>query len=501
MPSNNHTLTESQLLASQKQALKAMQDFVQNNDKCFVLSGYAGTGKTTLMRFFIKYLQDENISYRLLSSTGRASKILSDATGETASTIHHVIYTFEGLNKDLSDIDENTATPDTVGQLTLFFGSATYKEIDGNNQTMVYIVDEASMISDTPSTLTTQATFGSGRLLKDLLEYDKRPEAKYIFVGDPCQLPPVNGTSSPALDPKYLETVFGYHTESKTLTEIVRQSDGNSIILAAEMLRKLWKNAPENKEIYGKNKVWGKLHLSPYLEVNIMPSVEKMCSQYVSFIREFGYNEATFICQSNADSTKISLAIRRELGFTAPVQLDDLLIVTQNQITTGLMNGDMVKVVAISNRQERVTREDKQGYRTDLLFQEVTVEEMSSKQRYNTLLLTTLLSESKANLDARQQTGLFLDFVIRMKRKGITQKRQDVFNEALYTDPYLNALRCSYGYAITCHKAQGGEWNNVFIYPQRNVLLNPCKRDYQWLYTAITRAKMNAYFPQDFYLY
>lgn len=488
------------LTASQNRALSAMKYFVERYDKCFVLSGYAGTGKTTLMRFFIKYLQEKGIAYRLLSSTGRAAKILSDTTGEEASTIHHCIYSFEGLNKDLSGIDEEKATPDSVGQLTLHFGASTYNPKEGGNGMMVYIIDEASMISDTPSALTTQATFGSGRALKDLLEYDRRSEAKFVFVGDPCQLPPINGTTSPALDPQYIEDVFGYHTERATLTEIMRQSDGNSIIRAAEMLRKLWDKAPKTKDAYN-TKVWGRLSLTPYPNVNIMSSEGEMCAQYVSFIQEKGYNEATFVCQSNADATRLSLSIRNALGFTAHLQVNDLLMVTQNQLTTGLMNGDMVKVVCISNKQERVSYEDRSGYRTDLLFQEVTVEELTSGKRINTLLLTTLLSDSKPNLDARQQTGLFLDFVLRMRRLGITQKKKEEFNTALFNDPYLNALRCSYGYAITCHKAQGGEWNQVFILPMRNIMLNPCKSNYQWLYTAITRAKVNAYFPHDFYIY
>ncbi len=490
------------LTASQNRALAAMKYFVERYDKCFVLSGYAGTGKTTLMRFFIQYLQEKQISYRLLSTTGRAAKILSDATGEEANTIHHCIYTFEGLNKDLSEVEEEKVTPDTIGQLILIFGRTTYNPQESGNSMVVYIVDEASMLSDTPSALTTQATFGSRRALKDLLEYDKRSEAKFVFVGDPCQLPPINGVVSPALEPQYIEKVFGYPTRKATLTEIMRQSTGNSIIRAAEMLRKLWEKAPETKSSFGNNKVWGRLQFSPYQNVKIVPSVGDMCAQYISMIQEFGYNEATFICQRNADATRLSLSIRKALGFTAPIQVDDLLMVTQNQLTTGLMNGDMVKVISVSNKPERVNYEDedRHGYRTDLLFQEVTVEELSSGKRINTLLLTTLLADNKPNLDARQQTGLFVDFVLRMRHKGITQKKKEEFNTALFDDPYLNALRCSYGYAITCHKAQGGEWNHVFVLPMRNIMLNPCKSNYQWLYTAITRAKENAYFPQDFYI-
>jgi GTPase SAR1 family protein len=492
--------TSISLTTSQKRALQSMQYFVERYDKCFVLSGYAGTGKTTLMRFFIKYLQEQQIDFCLLSSTGRAAKILSNAVGHEAHTVHHLIFTFNGLNQDLSDVDTKEASPDNVGQLALQFDATKY---DGpSDKRMVYIIDEASMISDTISVTSTQANFGTGRLLHDLFAYDTRDDSKFVFVGDPCQLPPIQGTISPALSTEYLKKEFGYGTSSQMLTEIVRQAGDSSIVRAAAMIRSLWQNAPETEAVYGERaKVWGRIQLNHYADIEIMPTVDDMRSQYISLIRQNGYNEATFICQSNNDSWKMSQFVRQNLGFTGVVQPGDLLMVMQNQITTGLMNGDMVEVVSVGNKPEYVDKTDNRGYHTHLEFIDVVVRELFTGRTINTLLLLSILEGGAGtNLNSRQQTGLFLDFVLRMREKGITQKNKERFNEALFRDPYLNALRCSYGYAITCHKAQGGEWNHVFIQPQRNVLLNPTKHSYQWLYTAITRAKKCAYFPNEFYI-
>ncbi len=493
------TASNITLTASQNKALSAMKHFVEHDDKCFVLSGYAGTGKTTLVRFFIQYLRENNISYCLLSSTGRAAKILSNATGYEASTIHHHIFTCKGLNKDLSEVDEKEATPDSVGQLSLQFDMVTCDATD--DQTMVYIIDEASMISDTMSTKPTQAVYGSGRLLHDLFAFDARTSSKFVFVGDPCQLPPIEGTISPALSPEYLKREFDYDTSNFMLTEIMRQAEDNSILRATSMIRSLWQKAPESDTVYCSSRVWGKIQLSPYADVIIMPSADEMRDRYISFIRQYGYNEATFICGSNGDSLKMSQFVRNALGFHGMIQPGDLLMVMQNQLTTGLMNGDMVEVIRVGNKMEHVDRTDRNtGYHTQLTFIEVEVRELFSERTFNTLLLLSLLDSTRPNLDARQQTGLFLDFVLRMRWKDITQKDEKKFKDALFDDPYLNALRCSYGYAITCHKAQGGEWNHVFVQPQRNVMLNPCKRNYQWLYTAITRAKQKVYFAKDFYI-
>ena len=186
------------LTTSQENVLKQILDFVNiSNDRVFILKGFAGTGKTTLMRYLIKALSEEGKHYRLLASTGRAAKVLAnlaESNGQT-STIHSMVYSFNGLNKEFSEKEETIA--DKNGQLFLVF---ELSKIDENsNPETVYIIDEASMVSDVATSDITQAKFGEGRLLKELLDYDTRPGSKFIFVGDPCQLPPIEQYYSPAL--------------------------------------------------------------------------------------------------------------------------------------------------------------------------------------------------------------------------------------------------------------------------------------------------------------
>lgn len=507
MPELNTPFT---LTPSQENALNKMRHFItDSSDRCFVLRGYAGTGKTTIMRFLLDFIDKENepiedyenqYEVQLLSTTGRAAKILSNYTGRAARTIHSMIYNFTGFNKDLSDIDEKKATPDETGQLFICWDPTS---VDENQQgKIIYIIDESSMISDTETKRVIQSKFGSGKLLSELLYFDTRPTSKFIFVGDPCQLPPIEGTSSPALDPDYLRSVHHQGVQEAMLTEVMRQQDGNRLTIAASNIRTQWKNAPEDKSFYvNKKQLWGMLPLRIYAnkEILFFEKKEDMINDYSNNIKLNGYNDSVFICNSNTQCAEISSQLRKEYGFKKILEKGDLLMVTQNQIITGLMNGDFVEVVNVSNSTESTFIDNPKGYayRTELGFREVTVKELFTGKEYTTMLLEHTLN---ANIDERLQTGLYLDFIIRMRRKGITQKKYKEFKRALETDPYLNALRCSYGYAVTCHKAQGGEWRKVYIdFGRRNFFLNPTKESYQWLYTALTRAKQQACFVSDFY--
>ena len=488
------------LTPSQQKVLNQMKNFVFNaEERVFVLKGYAGTGKTTLMRFLIKELSDKNKQFRLLSTTGRAAKILSNYTSCEASTIHGMIYKFSDFNKDVSALDEKTASVDTTGQLFLVFEPAVLP--DEGRSGAVYIIDEASMISDISDSNVVQAKFGSGRLLKELLDYDNLKDSKFIFIGDPCQLPPILGDFSPALAPEYFLNTFKMKSQQGILTEILRQD--NSIISAGAYIRKLWDKAPSDESAYP-GKVWGPpLQVSQYQDFEIHSDLAEMERLYIETIRENGYNDSIFICNSNAKCHGISNTIRKALGFTGGVQKGDLLMVVQNQNTTGLMNGDMVEVLDVQSESERVTKEvvTQEGYHTLLTFREISVRELFTKKVYSTLLLENTIYSAQTNLDARQQSGLFLDFILRMKRRGVDIKKdKEVFDKFMRIDPYLNALRCNYGYAVTCHKAQGGEWNSVFIQMPRNITLKPTKNKYQWFYTALTRAKSKVHLCRDFFI-
>lgn len=486
---------EIKLTNGQSKVLNDLKNFLKSSDKVFMLKGYAGTGKTTLMKFLIEYLKKENKRYNLLAPTGRASKILANYTNAQAQTIHSMIYTYKSFNRDTSDIRmlDN-------GQLYLVFAPCQRRN-DNDGKGVIYIIDESSMVGDLPVKNPIQAKFGSGRLLKELLDFDQHKDSKFIFVGDPAQLPPIQGTISPALEKNYIEERFNYRVQEGKLTEIMRQK--NTIVQAANSIRKQWQEAPMNKSFYGRSKVWGKFKIRQYHDIVIMNDFEEMIDNYKKNIKEFGYNHSIFICRSNKRCAEISHYIRENvLGFHGIIKKGDLLMVTQNQYPTRLMNGDMVEVMEIGERKILTPRKSN-ARPTPLNFREVKVKELFTERECTTILLEDCITCEQGNLNEQQQKSLFIDFIARMLQKGITEKKKPKeFEEALRNDPYLNALRCSYGYAVTCHKAQGGEWNHVYIDfgGARNITMNPTKEAYQWMYTAVTRAKDKVFLTDDFFI-
>jgi ATP-dependent exoDNAse (exonuclease V) alpha subunit len=480
-------MDDIQLTHSQQNVYDKLCHFVDSDeDRVFILKGYAGTGKTTLMRFLVQKLIETDKRYELLASTGRASKVLSNLSGQKAKTIHGMIYSFKDLNQDLTDIDDKV---EPSGQLLLMFEPT---EIDYNMiPETVYIIDEASMISDVVDKLVTQAKFGTGRLLQELLNYDVRKESKFIFIGDPCQLPPIYETFSPALSASYFADAFGIKAEEETLTEIVRQENGSSIITASKKIRSYWANAPEDSSVYGHGRVWGKFPFKGCRDIKLHHEKGEMLDDYVSKIKDSNYDNAVYICRGNGSCFKISMIVRQKLGFDlGHVQKGDLLMVIQNNLLSELMNGDLVKVLNVEEYTE---------HKASLTFRRITMEELFTHRIISQLLLEDTVNQNVLNLTSNQQKALFVDFARRMKKEHIKQRSIE-YRHALRNDPYLNALRCSYGYAITCHKAQGGEWEDVYIDVARNITLNPTKSTYQWIYTAMTRSSKRLHLIDDFYI-
>lgn len=484
-------LSEIKLTTSQDNVLNKILDFVNNSkDRVFILKGYAGTGKTTLMRFLIQKLEENHKDYRLLASTGRAAKVLANLSNRngSTSTIHSMVYSFNGLSKEYSEKEEPVVDKD--GQLFLMF--APTKLDESKEPVTVYIIDEASMVSDVITKNVTQAKFGEGRLLKELLDYDTRTDSKFIFVGDPCQLPPIEEYYSPALMPDYFQKEFGIVAQEAQLTEIMRQKGASGIIDASKQIRSLYNKAPNDISMYGYQRLWGFLPFRQYRDIQLHPNVESMTNDYVDKIQSSGLNSAVCICRSNNACSKLSASIRAKLGFTyGRIQNGDLLMVIQNNMPTGLMNGDMVTIEELGPRTQS---------RAGLTFREVTVKELFTQKTIKTLMIEEIVNQSRLNLDSAQQQALFIDFIMRMRDVGITQKDSRRFNHAMMNDPYLNALRCVYGYAITCHKSQGGEWEDVYVHVPRNITLNPTKETYQWIYTSMTRAKNTLHMVDEFYI-
>lgn len=474
---------DMRLLSGQRNALDMMMSFAKNSsDKVFILKGYAGTGKTTLIKALLSELDDAEIGYSLLASTGRAAKILSDMTGASdVRTVHSLIYKYLGFNQDPDRLIDQYKRPvaDDTGQLSLIFGLSHSCESLGNH---VYIVDEASMVADKEDRSSFQAKFGSGRLLSDLLSYDEG--GKFIFVGDVCQLPPPVQPLSPALSKTYFKEHFGLDSEMAELNEIVRQASGNGIVKASARMRQLYYAPPQNIR-------WAKFPLKGYGNIHLVQSQAELLSLYIEDLKRNGYGASTMITVTNRQCHATSSIVRSATGHhDVGIAPGDLLLVTQNNLVSGLMNGDLVEVVSINGPAYR---------RAGLTFQSVSLRELSSSRVCSQYMIMEVPYSTGTSLNPTQQKDLYIDFLIRMKDRGISDK-SDAFEKEMRKDPYLNALRCVYGYVLTCHKAQGGEWDSVYLDIPRSFPLSEKPYVYQWIYTAMTRAKKDLYVTDDFYI-
>ncbi|MDO9154268.1 MAG: AAA family ATPase [Paludibacter sp.] len=473
---NNIILKQGQQLALDK--LKA---FIKNpKSKIFILKGFAGTGKTTMLRVLIEELQRQELRFSLLASTGRAAKIVSNIANCEAKTVHGLIYSFQELNQDIEQLvaDRKSSGVDKSGQLLLNFELITVNTEAEDRR--IYIVDEASMVSDKADPNAIQAIFGSGKLLCDLLNYDKN--GKFIFVGDECQLPPVTQNFSPALSANYIANQYQLRVDEMSLTEIVRQGADNDIILASKKMRELFHNPPDIK--------WAKFPLRGHKNIKMYPDQASLISNYVKSLQQAGYNETTFICFSNRTCDIMTNIIRPMLGISSnTLQKNDLLLVTQNNYISGLMNGDLVRVESVGMREKRA----------GLTFVKVEVRELFTNKVYAQLLIENVVYNHQTNLSQAEQKELFVDYFLRMRAKEIGQKNP-LFNKYMMIDPYLNALRAVYGYALTCHKSQGGEWNHVYLDIAKNVPAIEKPYVYQWIYTAMTRARVQLHIVDSWWV-
>ena len=474
-----------QLTDHQLHVFMQLINFVEkSSERVFILKGYAGTGKTTLMSGFIKRLKEKRLPFELLASTGRAAKILSDKTGYLASTVHSHIYTFSGLDRDLEKMaeDDSNFSVDSSGQLSLVFDFKVCK----NDDKTVYIIDESSMIADIADDSNSFAKFGSGKLLSDILSFD--PNGKFIFLGDPVQLPPINQHFSPALSKPYFKEQFKLDSNVFELTEIKRIAGGelNGIQNFSMQLRR-------NYSSYNRNfdDKWVKFQVHGRQNINRLNNHATLINQFVDKIKKDGFSSATLICQTNRHCHEINTLVRNTFFFrNADLQIGDLLMITQNHYLTDLVNGDQVVVLGIGQFE----------YRCGLKFLNVELFSISSGKKYNTVLIENVINYSGTNITAKQHKDLFVDFFKRMKSFGIKQGTL-AFNDHMKNDPYLNALRAVYGYALTCHKSQGGEWEEVYLYLDNKIQGYKRPEVYQWLYTAVTRTKNNLYLVDDWFIY
>ncbi len=454
-----------QLTPHQQQALEQLKAFVQDDSmKAFVLKGYAGTGKTTLVGELVKWLKDKTkYDAVLLATTGRAAKVLQNKTGYPASTIHSCIYTFRQVDGKAEE--EQDPWDSDTGQLFLNFGLKTDIE---QHTDKVYVVDEASMISQEIAKGIHTAKFGSGSLLDDFMHFSE--DRKIVFVGDPCQLPPVaDNPFSAALSASFLQRTYQIEVAGFELQEVLRQGAGSEILKIAGRFRE--SIVLERYEKYPKILLPKGNHAHLHRDHNVL------LNKYYDQINKKGIENSIMIGYSNRQCNALNTEIRKRLYQRPDLQVGDLLMVVQNSYTVDLVNGDQVKVLKVQ----------KHKVQAGFTFLKVRVQGLHNQQVYDTLLIQDLLFNKNAGLLPDEAKRLLIDFDIRMRNREISRNSK-MYKDNMMSDPYLNALRTKFGYVVTCHKSQGGEWPHVFLNIYKSLYGWKGPQLYRWYYTALTRA-------------
>ncbi|NUN09196.1 MAG: AAA family ATPase [Ignavibacteriaceae bacterium] len=468
---------KKELTASQYSAINSFSDFLRSDKQVFILKGYAGTGKTYLIKILCDNLKKHDRQFYLMAPTGRAAKVIRQKTGFKAYTIHKSIYSFE----ELAELIPQTDSADSSFKYY-------YKlRVNNDNSNCIYIIDEASMISDV-YTEEEFFRFGSGYLLKDLFDYcnTNSPglKRKIIFVGDDCQLPPVNTNFSFALSESYIESTYNVKCVSGELTEVVRQVGNSGIIEIASKIR-------ESISLNNYN----------YFSINCAkPDVIQINPESVvdTYLKNYGENSTVIVAGTNKQVYDYNMEIRSRLfPGKAEITPGDKILITANSYNRAieLLNGDIGEVVEVSSNIEVKlvpVRNNGENIKVDLKFRDAVLRFPDSEGTPVDIackILENILTSDQRSLSSDETKALYINF--KMSNPELHPKSQE-FKDKIKTDPYFNALRVKYGYALTCHKAQGGEWENVIVDFYSNTgILN--RQYFRWAYTAVTRAKFRLY--------
>jgi ATP-dependent exoDNAse (exonuclease V), alpha subunit - helicase superfamily I member len=456
--------------AQQLEAFELLEEFLLAFDRqsCFVLKGYAGTGKTTLIAALVKVLPALKKRAVLLAPTGRAAKVMSYYSGRKALTIHKKIY----RKKSAISFQLDFTLAENLHEDTLF------------------IVDEASMISNE------SVNVFSKSLLNDLFRYvQSGKNCSLLFVGDTAQLPPVGLLDSPALNPGYLENEFHLCVYPYELTTVVRQSQDSGILYNATKIRNEIISAEEGQHDFP----FPKFITKGFKDLYRMTG-ERLIEGINYAYDKYGVENTMIICRSNRSANLYNQNIRNRILFRDEeltggdyimVVKNNYFWLQENNMGDGFIaNGDMAKVRKVSNIHEQ------HGYR----FADVTLEFMDIDEIEPItcrVILDSLYTESP-NLSYESQKNLYEE--ISLDYADILDRKDRL--EAIKKDPYYNALQIKFAFAITCHKAQGGQWPIVFV---DQGYINDEMLDLEflrWLYTGVTRATQELFlvnFNENFY--
>lgn len=427
----------------------------QKENPTYILRGYAGTGKTTLVKALVRTLPAIGMRYVLMAPTGRAAKVISSYTGQNASTIHRKIY-------------QAMTFPD--GSIRIARGENKYKNT-------LFIVDEASMIGE-------QKEFGGSSLLDDLLGYVFSGEnCRLLLIGDTAQLPPVGSMESPALDCYYLRSQFPITAATYELTEVKRQALESGILYNATDLRQLL-----SQNLYE--------YALPIFHLEGFSDIQKIEPETFEEILHNVFantsdNEAVIVCKSNKRANMFNQAIRgRILNIEGEIATGDKLMVVKNnyywadgnEAISFIANGDMAEIRKIKHFEEMY------GFRfADV---ELSFTDYPDAPNVEAKILLDTLNSNSPSLTEEESQRLFS--AIEEDYMDIPNRR-DRYKE-MKKNPWFNALQVKFAYALTCHKTQGGQWSSVFIDSSLNLKETLETEDLRWLYTALTRAQERVYF-------
>ncbi|MDT0558882.1 AAA family ATPase [Ichthyenterobacterium sp. W332] len=454
--------------SKQDRVLMQLSEFIfsNNSNLLYVLKGYAGTGKTTIIGALVTNLWKTKKKAVLLAPTGRAAKVISNYSGKEAFTIHKKIY---------------TARTDKSGKISFIIAPNRHRDT-------IFIVDESSMISDVPS----QAKlFGSGSLLDDLMQFVYAGhKCKLILVGDTAQLPPVKMDMSPALEAEKLALNYNKDVNNIELDEVVRQEEDSGILFNATLLR---------ETLSSKFYEGFQFQLAGFKDIIRLIDGHDIMDAINDSYSDLGHEETCIIVRSNKRANLYNQQIRNRIMFReSELSAGDFLMVVRNNYhwlkptseASFIANGDIIEVLEIFKLESLY------GFR----FAQVKIRmvDYPKMRPFETVLILDTLSSETPAMTYEDSNKLYQEILQDHSDETSNYKKFLKVKKS----KHLNALQVKFSYAITCHKSQGGQWNTVFI--EQPYLPNGIDKDYvRWLYTAVTRAKSKLYligFKDDFFL-
>jgi ATP-dependent exoDNAse (exonuclease V) alpha subunit len=426
-----------------------------NNDEIFVLKGYAGTGKTTVISTIVNNLISINKKYVLLAPTGRAAKVIANYSNKPAQTIHKKIY-FPKKNSG---------------------GGVSFTMQPNKHKNTIFIIDESSMISDVNSE---SKLYENGSLLDDLISYVYNGQnCKMILLGDTAQLPPVQSDISPALETGSLALHYNKEVFSIELDEVMRQEEHSGILYNATELRELLKDTFYDDFQF---------KLKGYKDIVRLTDGYDIQDAIQGAYSNYSIEDTCFIVRSNKRANQYNQQIRSKiLDKENDLSVGDFLMVVKNNYfwlketdeATFIANGDIIEVLEIFGFKEL--------YGFNFAKVKIRMVDYPNQKPFETVLLLNTITSESPSLTFEESNKLYQE--VMKDYEGETKYKMF---QKVKENEYFNALQVKFSYAITCHKSQGGQWNTVFI--EQPYLPNGIDKDYiRWLYTALTRAKDKLY--------